>query len=541
MSFTKPSINPIIIPLIFLLITPLITSSDNIEDDDDEVFQQLLSIDEQLSTQQTQQQQQQQQQRQQQQQQPSAETLSRAQRVVVELNNDNARKTLDNNDYVLLMGYTPWCPRSAELMPQFAEAANELGASGADFFSVSVAKIDAERFPKTAASLGVKGYPTLLLFSNGVSQAYTGGFTSEEIVIWVHKKTGKPVVRLSSVTEAEAFAKKYSRLALGFFEKFEGPEYEEFVKAAVADNEIQFVETNSYEVAKHIFPDVKPSTPFIGLIKHEPEMYTSFEEPLKMEKILQFLNYHKFPLVTTLTELNSAKVYSSQTELQLYIFAKADEFKPLLQPLQEVAKKFKTKILFIYADINEDNLAKPLLTMLGLEDSTETVVAVFDNKISSKYLLDSEPTPSKIEEFCSGLLDGSVPLYYKSQAIPDNTNSTVLAVVGKTLDDLVFSSSKNVLLEVYMPWCPACETTTKQVEKLAKHFEGLKNLTFARIDASANEHPKLQITEYPTLLFYPAADKSNPVKLSSKLGLKEMAAFIKKNVKAEEKVGKDEL
>jgi len=39
----------------------------------------------------------------------------------------------------------------------------------------------------------------------------------------------------------------------------------------------------------------------------------------------------------------------------------------------------------------------------------------------------------------------------------------------------------------------SCETTSKQVEKLAKHFKGLENLVFARIDASANEHPKLQV------------------------------------------------
>ncbi|KAK9690270.1 hypothetical protein RND81_09G117100 [Saponaria officinalis] len=534
MFSTKPSLNPIKFTLILLFLTTFSLSNSidiGIDNDDDE-FQQLLSIDDQEDelkpsssstlTSPT----------------DDATVLSKAQRIVAELNNDNTRKIIDQNEFVLIMGYTPWCPRSAELMPQFADAANSLNDLGS---SVLMAKIDAERYPKTASSLGVKGYPTLLLFTNGTSQPYTGGFTSEEIVIWAQKKTGKPVVRLSSITEAEAFAKKYSKLVLGLFDKFEGSDYEEFVKAAVADNEIQFVETDSYDAANHIFPDVKPSKPFIGLIKHEPEKYTIFEEPIEAEKVLQFLNYNKFPLVTTLTELNSVKVYSSPSKLQAFIFAKADEFKPLLQPLQEVAKKFKTKIMFIYVDITEDNLAKPLLTMLGLEDSSETVVAAFDNKISSKYLLESEPTANKIEEFCSGLLDGTVPLYYKSQAIPDNTNATVLAAVGKTLDDLVFSSSKNILLEVYIPWCPACETATKQVEKLAKHFEGLENLTFARIDASANEHPKLQVTEYPTLLFYPAADKSNPVKLVSKLGLKEMAAFIKKNVKAEEKVAKDEL
>ncbi|XP_021736856.1 protein disulfide isomerase-like 1-6 isoform X1 [Chenopodium quinoa] len=393
-------------------------------------------------------------------------------------------------------------------MPQFAESANFLNDLGSPLL---MAKLDAERYPKTASSLGIKGYPTLLLFINGTSQQYTGGFSAEEIMIWARKKTGEPVVRLNSVAEAEAFAKKYSMYVVGLFENFEGPQYEEYIKAAISDNEIQFVETNSNEVAKILFPDTKITKPFIGLVKSEPERYTRFEEPLEMDNILQFLEHNKFPLITTLTELNSVKVYSSKIKYQVYVFAESDEFKSLHVSLQEVAKKFKSMIMFIYVDITEENLAKPFLTLLGLEDSQKTVVAAFDSKISTKYLLESEPTPSKLDDFCSGLLEGTVPMYYKSQTIPDNENASVHVVVGKTFDDLVLSSSKNVFLEVYTPWCMTCDAASKQVEKLAKHFKGLKNLLFAKIDASVNEHPKLQVTDYPALLFYPAADKSNPV------------------------------
>ena len=37
----------------------------------------------------------------------------------------------------------------------------------------------------------------------------------------------------------------------------------------------------------------------------------------KMDKIFQFLDYNKLPLVTKLTELNSARVYSSPVQLQV--------------------------------------------------------------------------------------------------------------------------------------------------------------------------------------------------------------------------------
>lgn len=467
-----------------------------------------------------------------------AKVLSKAQRIVNELNSDSTKKVIDENEYVFIIGYAPWCPRSAELMPQFAEAANLLKEVGSP---VLMAKLDADRYPKAASSLEINGFPTLLLFTNGTSQPYTGGFTAEDMVLWVRKKTGEPVARLTSVSEAEVFVKKHTIFVVGLFEKFEGSQYDEFIRAASSDNEIQFVETISVEVAKHLFPDMKSSYPFIGLVKSEPERFTTFEESVDKESILKFLENNKFPLVTILTELNANKVYSSSFKLQLYVFAEADEFKNLLEPLQEVARNFKSEIMFIYADIKEENLAKPFLSMLGLEESKETVVGVFDNKISTKYLLEAKPEPSKIQEFCHGILSGTVSPYYKSQPVPDNTEATVQVVVGKTFDEVVLTSSKNVLLEVHTPWCLNCETTSKQVEKLAKHFKALDNLIFAKIDASVNEHPKLQVDDYPTLLFYPAADKANPIKLSTKSSLKELGAFIKKNTRADEHPTRDEL
>ncbi|GAB4850202.1 protein disulfide isomerase-like [Ancistrocladus abbreviatus] len=404
--------------------TPNNEEPTNDEDDDLEVIDELIAVDEQEE------QLQQQELGSSSSSSEEAKVLSKAQRIVPQLNNDNTMKILNENEFVLVLGYAPWCPRSAELMPQFAEAANILKDLGSH---ILMAKLDCERYPKMATSLEIKGYPTLLLFTNGSAQPYTGGFTAEDMVIWARKRTGGPVARLSSVTGAEEFVKRHNLFAVGLFEKFEGPEHQEFVKAALSDNETQFVETNSVEIAKLLFPDIKPTNLFLGLVKSEPERYTIFDGPFEMDKILQFLEYNKFPLINTLTELNSMKVYSSPFKLQVYVFADSGDFKNLVEPLLEIARKFKSKIMFLYVDIKDDNLAKPFLTMLGLEESEKTVVAAFDNKISTKYLLESEPTPSKIQEFCSGLLDGTVSPYFKSQPVPDNTDASIQVVVGENI------------------------------------------------------------------------------------------------------------
>lgn len=43
----------------------------------------------------------------------------------------------------------------------------------------------------------------------------------EEIVIWVQKKTGVPVINISTLNEAEEFLKKHHMFVVGRFEKFE--------------------------------------------------------------------------------------------------------------------------------------------------------------------------------------------------------------------------------------------------------------------------------------------------------------------------------
>lgn len=45
-------------------------------------------------------------------------------------------------------------------------------------------------------------------------------------MIWLRKKTGVPVIRLNSVTEAEEFLKKHHMFAIGFFKKFVVSEFE---------------------------------------------------------------------------------------------------------------------------------------------------------------------------------------------------------------------------------------------------------------------------------------------------------------------------
>lgn len=66
----------------------------------------------------------------------------------------------------------------------------------------------------------------------------------------------------------------------------QGHDYEEFIKAATIDNEIQFVEVSSSAVAKILFPNINAKDNFIGIVKSEPEKYTAYGELLMFNQLV---------------------------------------------------------------------------------------------------------------------------------------------------------------------------------------------------------------------------------------------------------------
>lgn len=48
----------------------------------------------------------------------------------------------------------------------------------------------------------------------------------EDIVIWVQKKTGAPIITVNSLDEAQRFLNKYHTFFVGFFHKFEVSYYQ---------------------------------------------------------------------------------------------------------------------------------------------------------------------------------------------------------------------------------------------------------------------------------------------------------------------------
>merc|ERR1711920_1028498 len=112
---------------------------------------------------------------------------------------------------------------------------------------------------------------------------------------------------------------------------------------------------------------------------------------------------------------------------------------------------------------------------------------------------------------------GEVQPHLKSEAVPtEPQEDPVKVVVGKNLEELVFSKEKDVLLEVYAPWCGHCKKLEPEYLKVAKKVikEGFEDiLVIAKMDGTQNDSPVEAIswTGFPTL-YYVKAGSDEPVK-----------------------------
>jgi len=140
-------------------------------------------------------------------------------------------------------------------------------------------------------------------------------------------------------------------------------------------------------------------------------------------------------------------------------------------------------------------------------------------------------TTEKLTAWVKSIADGSLKPHLKSEPVPTETAAGVVrVVVGKSYDDVVLQrGDKDVLLEIYAPWCGHCKTLAPIYDELAAAYSDKPNLVIAKLDGTANDID-VEYRGFPTLKFFPAGGEM--VDYEGGRTLSDLKAFLEKNAKS---------
>jgi thiol-disulfide isomerase/thioredoxin len=70
-------------------------------------------------------------------------------------------------------------------------------------------------------------------------------------------------------------------------------------------------------------------------------------------------------------------------------------------------------------------------------------------------------------------------------------------------------------LQVYAPWCGHCKKLEPEYNRLGEVLQNIPSIVIEKVDDTKNEHALVQVKEFPTILFFPAGNKSKEPPVSS--------------------------
>jgi len=463
---------------------------------------------------------------------------------VIVLTKDNFQETLASNDALLVEFYAPWCGHCKNLEPHYKKAAGILHPEG-----INIAKVDATIETELAQQHGIQGYPTIKFFKKGkVAGDYEGERTTEGIVSFMRKKSGPASVHIADKAAYDDWNTKEGAKIVGFFadqsadlkvftDLADDPATEDFLFAYITDADL------AKELGATAIPEV-----VVTAAGAEPARYT---ESLETEALLSFILSNAYPLTEELSQQVFRRASKAQRPL-VVLFTNAGVTATVneqLEILNKLANAQKGSAMFSHiAHDRFNNLATQwgasgnkwpaLVTVLWVNGQAK--IKVFDE--TADLTLDAASAWTK------GCIAGTgCPSFRKSEEIPTN-DGPVKVVVGKNFEDLVLDASKNVLVEFYAPWCGHCKKLAPIYDQLGERFAKVPEIVVAKSDATANGYPdSVDVQGFPTLIFWPAGDKTAPITFDGERTLEGLSSFLEKHVQFDKSLltevedNKDEL
>lgn len=467
-----------------------------------------------------------------------------AKEFVLTLTHSNFSDIVSKHDFIVVEFYAPWCGHCKKIAPEYEKAASILSSHDPP---IILAKVDAndDANKELASEFEIRGFPTLKILRNGGKsiEEYKGPREADGIVEYLKKQSGPASAEIKSAEDASSLIVDNKIVIVGVFPKFSGEEFENFT--AVAEkfrSDYDFVHTSDAKFLPRGESSV--TGPLVRLLKPFDELFVDFQD-FHVDALEKFVEESSVPIVTLFNKDPSNHPFvikffnGPNAKAMLFLDHSSELFDAFKSKYHEVAEQYKGKgINFLLGDLEASQGA---FQYFGLKDDQVPLIVIQTND-GQKYLKPNLE-PDHIAPWVKEYQDGKVLPYKKSEPIPEVNNEPVKVVVADTLQEIVFNSGKNVLLEFYAPWCGHCKKLAPILDEVAISFENDADVVIAKLDATANDIPNdtFDVKGYPTLYFKSAS--GNISQYEGDRSKEDIIEFIKKNrdKAAQQEGSKDEL
>lgn len=424
---------------------------------------------------------------------------------IVVLTGSNFQDALSHFDNIFVEFYAPWCSLCTAFAPDYIKIAANLKEKG---LNVTCAKIDTPNEKEIIKEYAIEGFPTLNLFRKGRStDSYKGYRNIDAVTDWIERKIGPPAITLEDNEAAKTFKDSADVVIVGYYKDSSANESTIYTDIADQIDDYKFGIVHDDSVAK----DIGFTQEGIKLFKKFDEGEVVYDQDLtSTQDIKKFIQANSLPLVVTFDQKNAQKIFGGDIKSHNLLFlSKSDsKTKDILEEFQKSAKEFKSKVVFVVIDSDQDEHER-IIDYFGLKKDELPglrFIKLQEEMTKYKYPHD-ELVADKITEFVHGVLDGKVKPHLMTQDLPEDWDKhPVKVLVGTNFDEVVFDKTKDVLVEFYAPWCGHCKALAPIWDQLGEKYKDNADLIIAKMDAASNELEHSKINSYPTIKLYKKGD-----------------------------------
>jgi protein disulfide-isomerase A1 len=442
---------------------------------------------------------------------------------VAVLTKDNFDNFIKTHKFAFVKFYAPWCGHCKTMAAGYSKLAKRMKTEDN---GIPIAKVDATVENSLAEQFGVKGFPTLKFFIDGQPIDYSGAREEDAIYSWISKKTGPSTFEVKTVEEVKELQGKKIAVVLVTSQDNESV-LKAFETLAASTDDVTFHYTFSPEVKQHL--GAEANTVLVVLRNFDDGNKLLASDNLTHEAMKNFLDGHKHPLVMPFEQEAAERIFGSESSA-IFIFNDESDSEAIKAFKATAKKNVGGPLVFSHSTITT-GLGARLAEFLGItgKDTDSVRIIKFAAGNLLKYKLETV-NEENLDKFIDDWKNEKISAYFKSEKIPETNDKPVKVIVGDSFESMILESDQYVLLEAYAPWCGHCKQLEPIYDELATKLAGHNDILIAKMDATGNEHPSLNIKGFPTIKFYKKGDKSNPVDYNGERTVAGFIAFLEKEV-----------